>query len=75
MSRYSRMYRRGLYRSSNGIILGVCSGLANYFDFSVFWVRVLFAGLLFLTGFWPVAGLYILAALLMKSDPRIHSRI
>jgi hypothetical protein len=30
--------------------------------------------ILFITGFWPAVGLYLLAALLMKSEPlsRLH---
>ena len=73
MSRYSSMSRRGLYRSREGIILGVCRGVADYFDFSVFWARAIAVALLIMTGFWPVAGLYILAALLMKSEPAIST--
>ncbi|HHP7233096.1 MAG TPA: PspC domain-containing protein, partial [Desulfobacterales bacterium] len=33
-------YQRGLYRSRNGVILGVCRGIADHFDFSVFWIRL-----------------------------------
>jgi phage shock protein C len=69
MSSYSSMSGRGLYRSRSGVILGVCRGLADYFDFSVFWVRAIVVILFIFTGFWPVGGLYILAALLMKSEP------
>jgi len=69
MSRYNRMSRRGLYRSRNGVILGVCRGVADYFDFSVFWIRAIAVVLFICTGFWPIVGIYILAALLMKSDP------
>ena len=69
MSRYNSITRRGLYRSRNGIILGVCRGIANYFDFSVFWIRAVAVILFICTGFWPIVGVYILAALLMKSDP------
>ncbi len=69
MSRYKSMSGRGLYRSRNGVILGVCRGLADYFDFSVFWIRAIAVILFLFTGFWPVVGIYILAALLMKSDP------
>ena len=69
MSSYNRMTRGGLYRSRNGIILGVCRGIADYFDFSVFWIRAIAVVLFLLTGFWPIAGIYILAALLMKSKP------
>lgn len=66
MSRYSSISGRGLYRSRNGVIFGVCRGLAEYFDFSVFWIRAIAVLLFIFTGFWPVAGIYILAALLMK---------
>jgi phage shock protein C len=69
MSRYDRLSRRGLYRSRNGILLGVCRGIADYFDFSVFWVRTIVVIIFIITGFWPIVGVYILAALLMKFDP------
>ena len=63
------MSRQGLYRSRNGVILGVCRGLADYFEFSAFWIRAIAVILFIFTGFWPVDGIYILAALLMKSRP------
>ena len=69
MSRFNRMSRPGLYRSRNGVIMGVCRGLADYFDFSVFWIRAIAVILFIFTGFWPVVGIYLLAALLMKSAP------
>ena len=69
MSRYNTTNRRGLYRSRNGIILGVCRGIGDYFDFSVFWIRAVAIILFICTGFWPIVGIYILAALLMKSNP------
>jgi phage shock protein C len=69
MSRYNSMSKRGLYRSRNGVILGVCRGLADYFDFSVFWIRAIAVIIFIFTGFWPLIGIYLLAALLMKSDP------
>jgi len=47
----------------------VCRGLADYFDFSVFWIRAIAVILFIFTGFWPVVGIYILAALLMKPGP------
>jgi phage shock protein C len=73
MSRFNSISRRGLYRSRNGVIFGVCRGLADYFDFSVIWIRVIAIVLFLFTGFWPVVGIYILAALLMKSDPTKHA--
>jgi phage shock protein C len=69
MSRFERILRGGLYRSRNGIILGVCRGIAEYFDFSVFWVRAIVLILLFVSGFWPIMILYFIAALLMKPEP------
>jgi phage shock protein C len=51
------------------MILGVCKGLAGHLDFSVFWLRVIAAVTMFLTGFWPMILLYFIAALLMKPEP------
>lgn len=61
----------GLYRSRQGRIFGVCRGLAEYFDLSVKGVRIVAVILLFVTGFWPMVGLYILAAIIMKPEPAI----
>ncbi|HOF40275.1 MAG TPA: envelope stress response membrane protein PspC [Candidatus Hydrogenedentes bacterium] len=60
---------KGLYRSRQGLFFGVCRGVSDYLDVSVFWARVIGVLLLFFTGIWPVLGLYILAALLMKPAP------
>lgn len=74
MRQASRIPRRGLYRSRDGVILGVCRGIADYFDFSAFWIRAILIITFILTGFWPVVGIYILAALLMRSEPGTNSR-
>ena len=74
MSRYNSISRRGLYRSRDGIILGVCRGIADYFSFSVFWIRAIVVAVFIFTGFWPIIGIYILAALLMKSEPGVPGR-
>ncbi len=71
MRSYNRNRRNGIYRSRSGIILGVCKGLAEHFDFSVFWTRVIALIFLFVAGFLPAIGLYLLAALLMKPEPVI----
>jgi phage shock protein C len=60
---------RGIHRSRHGVVFGVFRGLANHFDFSLFWVRIIAAGLILFTGVWPGVVLYILAALLMKPEP------
>ncbi len=61
--------RGPLYRSRHGRILGVCQGLAEYMNVSVFWTRVIALALLVFTGFWMVLGIYFVAALLMKPEP------
>lgn len=61
--------RSSLYRSREGVILGVCRGLADYFKISTFWTRAIAVVLLIFSGLWPVVGLYLLAALLMKPEP------
>ena len=58
-----------IYRSRNGMIFGVCRGIAEYFDFSTFWVRTIALLLLLFTGFWPMGVLYILAVFIMKPEP------
>ncbi len=71
MRRFDRLSEKELYRSRSGVILGVCRGIAEYFDFSVFWTRTIVVVLLFITGLWPITGLYFLGALLMKPEPVI----
>ncbi len=71
MRRFEDIYKRGIYRSRRGAILGVCRGLAEYFDFSIFWFRAIAVMLLFLSGLWPITILYIIAALCMKPEPII----
>ena len=69
MTRFKEPFGKGLYRSRQGMILGVCKGIAGYFDFSVFWTRVIAVGLLLISGFWPAMGLYFVGALIMKPEP------
>ena len=71
MTFHTRKDRNGIYRSRSGMILGVCKGLAEHFDFSVLWTRVIALILLFAAGFLPAIGLYLLVALLMKPEPVI----
>lgn len=62
---------QGIYRSRNGIFMGVCRGVAEHFNFSVFWVRALVFITFLLTGFWPMGILYLVAGLLLKPEPVI----
>ena len=64
--------RTGMYRSRKGMIAGVCRGIAEYFDISVFATRAIALFMLLCTGFWPTAALYIVAAFLMKKEPYVN---
>jgi phage shock protein C len=69
MTRVADQQRNGLYRSRTGMILGVCKGIAEYFDLSVTGTRILACIVLVCSGVWPAVVLYFLAALLMKPEP------
>ena len=60
---------QGMYRSRRGMILGVCRGLGEYFDLSVFWLRVITLIAFIVSGFFPVGLGYVILALLMKKEP------
>lgn len=62
---------KGIYRSRNGAIFGVCRGLSEHFDFSLFWVRAIAVTALVFTGLWPTVVLYLLAALIMRPEPAL----
>ena len=61
----------GIYRSRKGVIFGVCRGVAEHFDFSILWARIIAIIFLLVTGFWPAIGIYLIATLLMKPEPVI----
>lgn len=69
MKNYDKLSRDGIYRSRTGVIFGVCRGLAEHFDFSLFWARAIAIIFLVVSGFWPAIGLYLIATLLMKPAP------
>lgn len=67
----TRYYNKqgGIYRSRDGVFLGVCKGVADYFDFSVFWVRMALVIVFIFSGFWPMIGVYLVAAFFMRPEP------
>jgi len=67
MNRYNE--QAGIYRARNGVFLGVCKGIADYFNFRVFWVRMTMVVVFIFSGFWPVIGVYLVAAFFMKPKP------
>jgi len=65
------MVNGGIYRSRNGVVLGVFKGIADYFDLNVRVLRILAIIVFFISGIWPIVILYFLAAFLMKPEPVI----
>ncbi len=69
MNRIMHSSGKHIYRSRDGLILGVVQGIADHYDLSVFWLR-LFTLLLFLfSGLWPITAVYLIAGVLMKPAP------
>ena len=58
-----------LYRSRYGMVLGVCKGIADYYELPVFWIRAGVVFFLVTTGFWPVGLAYFITALVLKPEP------
>ena len=64
------MEKKQLTRSTNKMLAGVCSGIAEYFDVDTTLVRVCYAALsIFTTGF-PGLLLYLLLMLIMPAAPQ-----
>lgn len=64
-----RRRRGALYRSRNGMILGVCKGIADLYELPVFWLRIGVLFLMFFTGIWPVVLGYFVLAFCCKPEP------
>lgn len=60
---------RKLYRSRAGLIFGVCRGIADTFDLSLFWVRLGFIIAFAITLFFPTGLVYLILALVLKLEP------
>lgn len=59
----------GPCRSRRRVFLGVCGGVADHFNFSRFWTRIVVLTAFVFTGFWPVGAVYLVLALLMRREP------
>lgn len=66
---YDHEGRKTLYRARDGKVMGVCKGLARYFDVRVRYVRLAFIFAAIFTAFWPVAIIYVLLGLIVKPEP------
>lgn len=59
----------GPFRANDGVIFGVCKGLAKHFDWSVGIVRLLVIISSLFLFFWPTIILYLVAAMIMSPEP------
>lgn len=59
---------RRLRRSRNGLLLGVCQGLANWLEIPAWPIRLGVVIAFISSGFFPVGALYLGAVLLMKPE-------
>ncbi|MGD1823393.1 MAG: PspC domain-containing protein [Pleomorphochaeta sp.] len=65
---YRKRQRRKLYRSKNGLIFGVCEGLANYTGISVGLIRFLTILTFICSGFAPIGIIYLLMAVFLPTS-------
>ena len=60
----------GLRRSTDGVLLGVCQGFANWMGVPAWPIRLATFISFIMSGFWPVGALYLIAAVVMKPERR-----
>ncbi len=58
----------GLYRSKDGVFFGVCRGLSNWSEISVFWIRLIFL-ITLIAGFFPTIIVYAILAISIRPEP------
>jgi len=64
---------RGFYRDrENGLVFGVCAGIADRFNFRIGVVRVI-AIVSLLLFFWLTAAVYLGITILIKEKPLVYS--
>ena len=61
---------RRLYRSRNGMLLGICQGIADWRDLPVFAVRLIFVIICLVTAVAPCVIIYLLLGLILPIEPR-----
>lgn len=63
------MTQRKLYRSNDGILLGVCQGLADWTSIPVFIVRLIFIIVALSTSILPSLLVYLIVGLILPTRP------
>ncbi len=66
--------RRTFYRDKfNGKLLGVCSGLADYFNIDALWFRLLFIILFFFINILAIVLYFAIVMLTRKKPPQLYA--
>lgn len=65
---------RRMYRSRNGMLLGICQGIADRYDMPVAVVRLIFIIITIATAVAPCVIIYLLAGFIIPLEPRGGSR-
>lgn len=65
---------RRLYRSRDGIVWGVCQGVADWMEIPVGIIRTICVVSLILSGVFPMALIYAVAALVLPPEPVYRTR-
>jgi phage shock protein C len=65
----SKMSLTGPFRSRQGLLLGVVKGLADHWGMSPFALRIIIVALSLFLAFWPMAIMYVAAAIIMPMEP------
>ena len=60
---------RRLYRSNNGMIAGVCGGIANYFNIDPTIVRLIWVAVSLLSASVPGVFIYIICSFVIPEEP------
>jgi phage shock protein C len=59
----------GPFRSRKGVLLGVIRGCAEHWGMSPFALRIIVLTLSLFLAFWPVVIIYLVAAIVMPTEP------
>ena len=67
---FEHLKGKKLYRSPrDALVFGIAAGLAHYLQVDVVFIRLILVALAFLSGWWPMLLLYVVAVVLVPVDP------
>lgn len=70
MRMFDHLKGRKLFRSpKEALVFGIAAGLAHYVQVDVVFVRLALVALAYVSGWWPMFLLYVVAVVLVPIDP------